>query len=216
MIAARQITLHRLTYCVSIAFVVFLLTPAQSKADLISGALYGIVANPGGTPETHLIQIDPLANPFDNSSWSVVATFANDFESFEIGNDGSIYATSGLNNSRYSLDENTGNFSLIGDCGIVLHIEGLAMSSDGTLFGSDLVNADLVTFNTSTGAATVIGSFNGPNEIAGLSFAPDRTLYETNYDGALYEINQITGPATMLDGSERYLGLAIDPDDSTI
>ncbi len=64
---------------------------------------------------------------------------------------------------------------------------------------------------------STVGSFVGatdPFEITGLAFAPDGTLYGTDFDGAVYTIDPLTGAATEVGWDEPFIRLAIDPNDT--
>ena len=105
----------------------------------------------------------------------------------------------------FSIDRNTGAFSVIGSgYSSYYGINGLAVHpTTNILYGMDL-DGDLYTFDKTTGIPTLIGGGGGPTIIYrhGLAFSPSGVLYASDTLGAgtsdIFQINISDGSASLV------------------
>jgi hypothetical protein len=101
----------------------------------------------------------------------------------------------------YTININTGAYSLIGLTGVSGSMVGVAFNPlNGQLFGLSYNGlGGLWSINQQTGAATLIGSTG--SVIAGLVFSPSGQLFGFTHTGSLYRIDPATAATTPVGGS---------------
>ena len=109
-------------------------------------------------------------------------------------------------NSRYTVNEATGEFTRVGSTGAPQFFMDLAFDRDGNMFGvtsplnPSLVPAILYRIDPATGAATKIVNLVGSNSVMGLAFGREGELYATDWtqNSGLYLIDMKTGFETAI------------------
>ncbi len=132
---------------------------------------------------------------------------------------GNLLATfvpsSQLQSSLVQVDLATGQLTTIGATGFN-NIGGLAFDAAGTLFGitsSNQIPPALLSIDPSTGQGSVIATTNLEAEASSLEIDASGRLLTGASDGNFYEINPVTGAATLIGpmGVEKLSGLSIGP-----
>jgi len=95
----------------------------------------------------------------------------------------------------WTIDEVTGDMTLIGGGGIGLN--GLAYDlTTGLMYGAS--GTELYSINMNNGDQTLVGSLNTGGLVIGIAFDGEGNLYGEDLNDNLYSINPLTGAATLI------------------
>jgi hypothetical protein len=93
----------------------------------------------------------------------------------------------------YSINVNTGNFTLVASFTPNAHITGFAVNNSGSMYGYNAIGTKLVKINKTTGACTDIGTLSFPSgNVSGCDFDPlTNKLYMISQNGTNTEVYYI-------------------------
>jgi hypothetical protein len=181
-------------------------TPDASNLGVLGDTFYGYICYDSGG----VLPNGPVSFQSDNPGIITLlkATVSSSFISGGTWAEGTWYACQYDNGWLWTIDEVTGNMTLIGGGGASLN--GLAYDPiTGKMYGAG--SYDLYVINMSNGGQTYVGPFNNGGVIVGIAFDGGGNLYgEDIGTDSLYSINTLTGAATLIGPFGMNLGYAQD------
>ena len=181
-------------------------TSDTSNLGVLGDTFYGYICYDAGG----VLPNGPVSFQSDNPGTITLLkeTVSSSFISGGTWADGIWYGCQYDNGWLWTIDEVTGNMTLIGGGGGSLN--GLAYDPiTGKMYGAG--SYDLYVINMSNGGQTYVGPFNNGGVIVGIAFDGEGNLYgEDIGTDSLYSINTVTGAATLIGPFGMNLGYAQD------
>jgi len=173
----------------------------------LGAGFFGLTIHPdrtvwGADPGGELYTID-----LDTGAFTLISTNSGDTVAditFQPGT-GQMFGLGRNNEILYTIDENTGATTAVGDAGPTR--AGLAFDHAGALFALSLFPSSLYTVDPGDATTTIVGPLGLDPLYEDAAFSPSGSMFATSFDGGIYEIDPATGAAAQIGNSGMANGL---------